>query len=49
MEYVAVPAVFGGKVGTRVAVHAEGGACGSEVIQVFLGEYLVEAGGAVEV
>jgi hypothetical protein len=46
---VVVPAFLGGKVGAGVAVGSEGGACGPEFIQVFLGEYLVEAGGAVKV
>ena len=44
-----IPSFFGGVVGAGVAVGAEGCAGESEVVQVFLGEYLVKAGGAVKV
>ncbi len=44
-----VPSFFGGKVGAGIAVGAEGGSSEPKVIQMFLSEDLMEAGGAVKV
>jgi hypothetical protein len=44
-----VPSFFGGKVGANIAVGAEGGSSKPKVIQMFLSDDLMEAGGDVKV